>query len=83
MQTSIIKIYSDQKPIEAVSIGALDEGRARAIVIQKVQKDLLDYALTTSFTHIVNYQRYVFVFFEPIRIDFVDFVNKILQGTQQ
>ena len=80
MMTTIVKIYSDGKPIESVSIGEMDESRARALVIHKIQKDLLDCTLAASFTHIVNRQRYVLVFFDPIRVDFVDFVNKLFQS---
>lgn len=79
MQTTIVKLYSDGKLANSVAVGDLDETEARRCLVEHVQEDSPEYTATLFRTQIVNRHRYVFAFLEPYRIDFVRFVNNLLQ----
>jgi hypothetical protein len=83
MQTTIVKLYSDGKLAESIPLGDVEEAQARRTLVDHVQQDSPEYTIATFRTCVVNRHQYMFVFLEPFRIDFVKFVNKLLQGYQQ
>jgi len=79
MQTTIVKLYSDGKLAESFVAGDLDETQARRCLVEHIQNDSPEYTVILFRTQTVNRHRYAFAFLEPYRIDFVKFVNNLLQ----
>jgi hypothetical protein len=80
MQTTLVKLYSDGRLAESIPLGDVDVTQARKALIDSIQENSPEYTIATFRTHVVNRHQYMFAFLQPFRMDFVRFVNHLLQG---